>query len=102
MKDMVDLIGKPAMYELLAEECCELAQAALKMARILRNENPTPKTKKEVRANIIEEVTDVELCLMELKIKYDYKIMSDKIERFHTRWAESGRKGGLFKAKEVD
>ena len=98
-KDMVELIGKPAMYELLAEECCELAQASLKMARILRDENPTPKTEKEVRAAIIEEVTDVELCLMELRLKHDGIALGKKIERFHERWAEAGREGGLFKAR---
>ena len=33
-----DLVGEPAVYESLAEECSELAKAAQKMARVLRNE----------------------------------------------------------------
>ena len=98
-KDIVELIGKPAMYELLAEECCELAQASLKMARILRDENPTPKTEKEVEAAIIEEATDVKLCLMELQLKWDNVLLAEKIKRFHKRWAEAGREGGLYKAR---
>lgn len=36
--------GEPALLEQLAEECSELAQAALKLARLERGENPTPKT----------------------------------------------------------
>lgn len=42
--DVLDMIGTAALLEQLAEESAELAQAALKMARKLRNENPTPKT----------------------------------------------------------
>lgn len=42
--DVLEMIGTAALLEQLAEESAELAQAALKMARKLRNENPTPKT----------------------------------------------------------
>lgn len=41
---MLEKIGLPAMHEQLAEEATELAKEALKMARILRGENPTPVT----------------------------------------------------------
>lgn len=41
---ILDAIGEPAMYEMLAEEATELAHAAQKMARILRGEKPTPVT----------------------------------------------------------
>lgn len=41
--DVLEMIGTAALLEQLAEESAELAQAALKMARKLRNENPTPK-----------------------------------------------------------
>lgn len=43
-KTIVERIGEPAFLEQLAEECSELAQAALKTARKYRGENPTPKT----------------------------------------------------------
>ena len=46
MNDIIDTIGLPAMLEQLAEECSELAQASLKYARLLRGENPTPKTRR--------------------------------------------------------
>lgn len=39
--DVLDMIGTAALLEQLAEESAELAQAALKMARKLRNEKPT-------------------------------------------------------------
>lgn len=44
--NLVNEIGVPAMLEQCAEECTELAQACLKLARKIRNENPTPATKK--------------------------------------------------------
>lgn len=59
---MVEKIGRAAMLELLAEESAELSQAALKMARIMRGENPTPVTRMQAEKNLIEEYTDVRLC----------------------------------------
>lgn len=44
---IIEEIGEAAMLEQLAEECTELAKAALKMARIIRKENPTPVTEKK-------------------------------------------------------
>lgn len=38
--DVLEMIGTAALLEQLAEESAELAQAALKMARKIRNENP--------------------------------------------------------------
>lgn len=66
MSTIVDHIGVPALLEQTAEECCELAQACLKMARKLRDENPTPKSIEDIRDNLIEEMADVELCFIEL------------------------------------
>ena len=36
MTDIVDYIGLPALLEQQAEECSELAQASLKLARYIR------------------------------------------------------------------
>lgn len=47
---MIEVIGEAATYELLAEECIELAHAALKMARVKRGENPTPATEEKVKS----------------------------------------------------
>ena len=54
------------MLEQTAEECVELAQACLKYARALRNENPTPKPLDEIICNVEEEAADVSVCLSEL------------------------------------
>lgn len=83
---MIDKIGEPAMLEQLAEECTELAQAALKKARKIRNENPTPKSMEEINANLIEETTDVIIALSELGLDGDPDIMRRKTARFIDRW----------------
>lgn len=78
-------INKAALLELLAEEASELTHAALKYARILRGENPTPVTEDQAYDNIIEEFTDVMLCSKQLGIEADDDIMARKIKRWNDR-----------------
>jgi len=52
-------LSRSAILENLAEECAELAHAALKEARRLRGENPTPATAEECRTALAEEAADV-------------------------------------------
>lgn len=85
---MIEKIGRPAMLEQLAEEASELAQAALKLARIERGENPTPVTENEAEAHLIEEYTDVETCAKELKLSASRDIEVMKIRRFYDRLKE--------------
>jgi len=59
-------IGEAAILEMLAEECAELAQAALKLARIQRGENPSRATEEEERGALICEIADVENALAQL------------------------------------
>jgi NTP pyrophosphatase (non-canonical NTP hydrolase) len=61
--NIIDQVGEPAALEQLAEECCELAQAALKLARCERGENPTPKSKNECVQAVLSEVADVFTCI---------------------------------------
>lgn len=61
--NIIKEIGMPAVLEQLGEECCELGQAAMKLARKYRNENPTPKTEQECINNLVEEMADVMLCI---------------------------------------
>lgn len=88
---IVDQIGVPALLEQMAEECCELSQACLKMARKLRDENPTPKSIEDIRDNLVEEMADVELCRIYLAesdvigFKEIYPIMYEKEERWEKR-----------------
>ena len=89
---MLDQIGEPAMYEQLAEECAELGKAALKMARIIRNENPTPVTATEASDMIIEEAADVLICIDEVGIfgrPELAQITYEKLKRFKARWEEA-------------
>ena len=83
---VIEKIGKPAMLEQLAEEAAELSQAALKLARVLRGENPTPVTQEEAEKHLIEEYTDVWLCAYELGLPVDLKQIDEKLERFQKRW----------------
>ena len=83
---MIEKIGRPAMLEQLAEEASELAQAALKLARIYRAENPTPVTEDEAYKNLVEEYTDVETCARELGIESDPEIERRKEVRFYERY----------------
>ena len=62
-KKLLESIGEPAALELLAEECAELAQAALKLARKERGENPTPKLKQHCIHDLMVELADVQLCI---------------------------------------
>lgn len=74
------------MLEQLAEESSELAKAALKLARVLRKENPTPVTATEAQKNLIEEFTDVFMCAAELRLEPDIKQAAAKQKRFTERW----------------
>ena len=50
----------------LAEECCELGQAALKLRRVHDGGNPTPKTQEQAIEALEEEIADVELYLEQI------------------------------------
>ena len=76
-------IGEAALYEQMAEECTELAQALLKKARKLRGNNPTPLTMEEIDASIEEEYTDVCICADMLELDVNNNIYDAKV----LRWA---------------
>lgn len=59
---MVEIIGQAAALEMLAEECSELAQAALKLSRVVRGENPASVTEDRAQADVMEEWADVLVC----------------------------------------
>ena len=90
MERIKDQVGEPAMYEQLAEECTELAHACLKYARIRRRENPTPANINVTKAAVLEELTDVVLCALELDLHVDNELMGNKRKRWIKRIAENG------------
>ena len=65
---MIERIGLPAELEQTAEECAELAKAAVKLARVLYGEKPTPVTEEQAEKDLIEEYSDVVQCAKELGI----------------------------------
>jgi NTP pyrophosphatase (non-canonical NTP hydrolase) len=74
----------------LAEECSELAQAALKLRRVFDGRNPTPVNEEDALEKLHEETADVMLYLDELKLNREYirRIMEEKRERWNRRLAE--------------
>ena len=81
----------------LAEECNELAKAALKLRRVLAGKNPTPVTEEQARENLLEEIADVDLCIEVLGINtpfYGYligNITDEKLARWMSRLAGDER-----------
>ena len=79
---LIEKIGKEQMLLQTAEECTEMAQACLKMARKMNGKNPTDKSFKTLQANLEEEMTDVLVCFEEL---YDAECVE---ERNLTKWSD--------------
>ena len=82
-------LSEPVRLEQLAEECAELGHAALKLARILRGENPTPVGEAEARGRLTEEVADVMVTvdsLMDTRMLRDIgSYCTEKKERWEQR-----------------
>lgn len=71
----------------LAEESCELGQAALKLRRAFTGENPTPMTVDQAIDRLEEEIADVELYLQQIRYsrKHVQEIKAKKLERWEAR-----------------
>lgn len=92
----MDIRAKIPVCELLAglaEECSELAQAALKLRRCYDGTNPTPADPDKQYECLLEEIGDVELYLDQMMINRaviaDYKRM--KLERWKKRLEDKGK-----------
>ena len=70
----------------LAEECSELAQAALILRRVFDQKNPTPMSEEEAIEHLYEEIADVKLYCSQLDIPARY--ISEIMERKEKRWEE--------------
>lgn len=80
-----DRLGEAEVLAQLAEECAELAQAALKLRRALDGKNPTPNSEEERRRALIEEYTDVVHCALVLDLEMDLDQIRKKTERWMRR-----------------
>lgn len=85
--EVIRTLGEPALLEQLAEECSELAHAALKMARKERGENPTPKTLYECFKALIEEMADVQLCIWVVETSHGLDLRCN-CDAKRERWAK--------------
>ena len=85
MAEIKDYLPDAEILAQLAEEASELAQAALKLRRVLDGTNPTPATKDQAMANLVEEYSDVVCCMMELEVIYDLSLINKKKERWIKR-----------------
>lgn len=94
---MIYVLETPGREELLvqlAEECSELAQAALKLRRVLDGRNPTPVTREEAEANLQEEMADVIGCMF-LVGPPDQKALTESVDYKMERWADRIRQSRL-------
>ena len=88
-------LRRPELLAQLAEECAELAHAALKLRRAIDGANPTPVPARTAEKNLREEIADV-LLLMQLCTYDDVAVLDVRvngeigttIQRKTARWAE--------------
>lgn len=78
----------------LAEETCELGQAALKLRRVFTGVNPTPVTQEDAIEKFEEEIADVMLYLDEIGFsrKRVEEVKAMKLERWKERLILAGVK----------
>lgn len=88
--NLVQDVPVAALFEQVAEEAAELAKAALKLARIVRGENPTPVTRYDAMAGILEELSDVALVCEALDLEADRREMKKKLQRWVKRLQQKG------------
>ena len=84
-KRVKDYIPQSEILVQLAEEAAELAQAALKLRRAMDGTNPTPVSFADAYHNLIEEYSDVTLCLRELDMNYSPSVIEQKSKRWLKR-----------------
>ena len=85
MDKIRDYLSDAEILAQLAEEASELAQAALKLRRVLDKTNPTPVAHEEAMSNLIEEYGDVVCCMRELDVMYDVSMLIKKKDRWIRR-----------------
>ena len=108
---ITDYLGQTELLAMCAEECAELAQAALKLRRVIDGRNPTPVSFDQAIADLNEEIADVTLCIDQIayadgdtierirkkkKARWIYRLMTKaKKDRDARKGVKFGR-GGAF------
>lgn len=73
-----------ALYEQIAEEAVELAHAAMKYARAIRGESPTPVNLGKVQEQMREEYSDVYIAAQTAGVAVEPSV----VELKYIRWFE--------------
>ena len=96
MQYIIDCLSTEELLAQLAEECSELAQAALKYRRVLDGTNPAQISKEEAIRNLLEEIADVHLQLELLGFNSEKTeaVCREVMARKTDRWADSLDWGG--------
>lgn len=99
-KTILDRLTLEELLCQLAEECGELAQAALKLRRALDGKNPTPRTEQECIENLAEEHADVELVFALIRSVLTGSEMSE-FNAFDIQVRKAARWASRLAAREV-
>lgn len=95
--DIKDLVDRNTLLLGLAEEAAELAQAALKLHRVLDGKNPTPVPLADAIKALHEEIADVDLYEEQVMGNLDwddvYEIKKGKYDRWMKRLTEGEKSG---------
>lgn len=91
-------LSEHALLLQFAEESVEAAMAAIKLVRILDGENPTPVTEEEARANLTEEMADIQVVQTILGVdpREIDEIYTEKMERWAKRLEEMQPEGAYW------
>ena len=82
---ITDYMSQPDLMAQLAEEAAELAQAALKLRRVLTGGSPTPVGITEAVASLNEECADVQLCASQVAY-INPEVFSAEMRLKEERW----------------
>lgn len=88
IKKVQELLGDSEVLCQLAEECAELAKAALKLRRAHEGTNPTPISEELAALHLCEEVADVMNCLRVLQIQIDGNTIQNYQKYKLERWVK--------------
>lgn len=88
--NIVQNISESERLAQLAEEAAELSQAALKLRRTIRKDNPAAVTRQAAKNCLLEEIADVLNCiettnLSETEVKLINEIKLKKLQRWADR-----------------
>ena len=92
---VTDFLTQDELLAMLAEEAAELAQAALKLRRVLDGRNPTPVGYQQAVKQLNEEIADVRLCAEQISCVNEgmiHSVRGAKLARWLIRLIDERKK----------